>query len=475
MVMNEQPRASKQDTKPKEETVYKFSNKGEGQLREAVIIEGKPYFIKYNQEKGFIQVEPKINDIATTLRPPLREEYPYNPYEFKTLDEPQKYLMQVMTETPDTLLAEIKNMVKQFNEIKEDTANLLSENILGSYFQDRFSTVHYLNIIGANGTGKSAFGDTFECLGYRAVNVTNATESFYFRLFGTIEYGQVTLIVEEFDKMDENTQIMAMLKVGYQPNAKVPRMNNDNSKMEFFYPFGIKIMIAERSADEDKARGVLDRSFKIKSYKGVPIFNIKEIRNPQGNIKRQRVLDAMNYLRKKLLMYRLIHFKDPFKEITIGLDGRDEELCKPTLQLLYSLKASEETLKVAESTFQHFLSMKNKRKNDLLEASIYSIIKGMIASNYTSIPSTDIWQKITQTLGGKISDEKPNTWYSYDFGKKYRNTITKLISDKFGAEIDHKDNGNNLVFDYDDFTKMGKIFENKGIIKITPVDGINEN
>lgn len=105
----------------------------------------------------------------------------------------------------------------------------------------------------------------------------------------------------------------------------------------------------------------------------------------------------------------------------------------------------------------------------MLEASIYSIIKGMIAANYTSIPSTEIWQKITQTLGGKIDDDKPNIWYSDDFGKKYRNTITKLICDKFGAEIDHKDSGNNLVFDYDDFIKMGKIFENKGIIKITPV------
>jgi len=91
---------------------------------------------------------------------------------------------------------------------------------------------------------------------------------------------------------------MAMLKVGYQPNAKVPRMNNDNSKMEFFYPFCFKIMISEKSPNEDTARGVLDRSFKNKSYKGTPDFNIKEIRNPQGNIKRQKRFDEMNDLRK---------------------------------------------------------------------------------------------------------------------------------------------------------------------------------
>ena len=44
MVMKEP--VSKEETKTKEETVYKFSNKGEGQLREAVIIEGKPLFHK---------------------------------------------------------------------------------------------------------------------------------------------------------------------------------------------------------------------------------------------------------------------------------------------------------------------------------------------------------------------------------------------------------------------------------------------
>ena len=76
---------SKEDTKPKEEIVYKFSNKGQGQLREAGIIEGKPYFIRYNREKGFIQIEPKIIDVTPILRPPLSQEYPNNnPYEFKT-------------------------------------------------------------------------------------------------------------------------------------------------------------------------------------------------------------------------------------------------------------------------------------------------------------------------------------------------------------------------------------------------------
>jgi hypothetical protein len=276
----------------------------------------------------------------------------------------------------------------------------------------------------------------------------------------------VTLIVEEFDKMDENGQIMGMLKVGYQPNAKVPRMNNENTKMEFFYPYCFKIMIAEKSPNEDKARGVLDRSFKIKSYKGIPDFSIKEIRNPQGNSIRQKLFDKLIDLRKLLLIYRLVHIKDPYKEIDIGLDGRDEELCKPILQLFYTLGTSEKTQLEIEKTLEYFLSVKNKRKYDSLEASIYPIIKNMVDNDNNSISATGIWNKITETLEGKIDDKNSNVWYSADFGKKYRNTITKLICDKFGAEADHKEMGNNLVFDVGKLTKIGRIYTNTGKIRI---------
>jgi hypothetical protein len=491
----------KDEPKPKEETVYKFSNKGQGELREAVIIEGQPYFEKYycNEEKNkyFIQVEPKITDITPTLRPPLTEEYPYEPYEYKTVDEPQKYLLLAMKEKPDTLLAKIKMWVKNLNDIDEKIATLLSANIFGSYFQDRFSTVHYLIVVGANGTGKSAFGETFECLGYRAVNIANATESFYFRLFGTIEYGQVTLIVEEFDKMDENSQIMAMLKVGYQPFAKVPRMNSDNTKLEFFYPFCFKIMISEKSPDEDKARGVLDRSFKNKTVKGYPKYKIKEIRNPQGNPERQKKLDEMNHLRKLLLAYRLLHIKDPYKEVDVGLDGRDEELCKPLLQLFYTLGASEETRTELEKTLQYFLDIKNNRKGDSLEGTVYPIVVAAVSSLENHIPLTDydnededeqkrlksistteLWQQITSSLDGHFDQDKdgtirqPNTFYSDDFGRLYRSWVIAIIRDKFGAEKDHTRKGNNLIFDLDRLDKMKRIYENDGKIKTQPCDSV---
>lgn len=94
--------------------------------------------------------------------------------------------------------------------------------------------------------------------------------SFQFRLCGTVEFGQVTIIAEEVDRLDENSSTMSVLKEGYQLNARVPRMNSDNTKMDFFNPFCFKILIAEKSHRDDRAKCVIDRSFRIKSYKGSP-------------------------------------------------------------------------------------------------------------------------------------------------------------------------------------------------------------
>jgi hypothetical protein len=463
---------TKEESKQKDEIVNKFSNKGHGQLREAVIIEHKPYFIKYycSEEKQFIQVENKITEFIPNLRPPLAQEYPNNnPYEFKTVDEPQIYLQRALKETPDSLLVKIKNRVKKFNDVDDKTITLLSACVLGSYFQDRFSTIPYLIIVGANGTGKSAFGDTYECIGYRAVKVTNTTDAFWFRIFGNLEYGQVTIIAEEFDRMDESSQIMTVLKEGYQPNTRVPRMNSNNDKMEFFNPFGFKIIIGEKSPNENKARGVLDRSFKIKSYKGTPDYNIKEIRNPQGNTKRQQLFDEIDDLRKLLLIYRLMHIKDPYKEISIGLDGRDEELCKPLLQLFYTLGASGETLRELEETLQSFLDIKNKRKGQTLEAIIYPIVLNVVSEHGERISSTELWRSIVESLEGEQDTNNPNIFHSSEFPTLYRNTVTGMICDKFGAEPEHTREGYILTFNPDKLRKISKIYSS-GTIKTKPVD-----
>lgn len=174
-------------------------------------------------------------------------------------------------------------------------------------------------------------------------------------------------------------------------------------------------------------------------------------------------------MRKLLLIYRLIHIKDPYKEISIGLDGRDEELCKPLLQLFYTLGATEKTLRELEETLQSFLDTKNKRKGQTLEAIIYPVVLNDVSEHGERISSTDLWRSIVESLDGEQDTNNPNIVHSSEFPTLYRNTVTSLICDKFGAEPEHTREGYILTFNPDKLRKIAKIYSS-GIIKTKPID-----
>jgi hypothetical protein len=56
------------------------------------------------------------------------------------------------------------------------------------------------------------------------------------------------------------------------------------------------------------------------------------------------------------------------------------------------------------------------------------------------------------------NDQNSNLFYCSDDSSLYRNDITKMICDKFGAETKHRKNGNVFIFNPDYLIKMGKIY-----------------
>jgi hypothetical protein len=171
------------------------------------------------------------------------------------------------------------NLFKSINIL----LTLVGADIVWSYFQDRFSTPHYLGVIGDNSSGKSTIGDTFESIGYRPVNMTDPTAANFFRVLGTIEPCQCTIVADEAEKIDQSPEIMSTLKTGYHIKGRVARTNNNTWKQEFFYTYCFKVIIAERSLSQSKAKGVLDRTFMFNTYKGQPEHDIKEVMNPSGS------------------------------------------------------------------------------------------------------------------------------------------------------------------------------------------------
>lgn len=82
---------------------------------------------------------------------------------------------------------------------------------------------------------------------------------------------------------------MSILKSGYHIKKKVAKTNTNTWKQEFYWTYCFKMIIGERSLGSN-AKGVLDRAFRIYTYRGTPQHDIKEVLNPQGNPERPRLL-----------------------------------------------------------------------------------------------------------------------------------------------------------------------------------------
>jgi hypothetical protein len=220
---------------------YKYSKPV---LHEAVIIDGLPSFLKYDPtEDKLLKVE-KIEESSRVLRPPNREEYPYTPYEFTDGEELNRYLLVAKDVTIDELYESGKTIVRKYNDQDDYKLNLISIDIIWSYFQDKFPNTHYIGVTGDNNSGKSSIGYTFGAVGYRAVNMTSPTVANIYRALGLIELGQCTLVLDESERISEDPFILEVLKTGYTKGGKVPKINNTNNyKQEWFYTYCFKIVI----------------------------------------------------------------------------------------------------------------------------------------------------------------------------------------------------------------------------------------
>ena len=387
-------------------------------------------------------------------------------------------------ENLDTLLSKSKSFVSKFNDQDCHKLTSIASDVVWSYFQDRFATTRYEALTGGVGSGKSALAATYGAIGYRPVNTTNPTPAIIYRLLGNIEPGQCTMILEEAEKIDQIYEIMAILKTGYTRDGKVDRTNPMTLKPEFFNSYCFKIIVAERSPNQDSGKGVVDRSFVHSCFKGYPQYDIKEILNPTntGGPEHKSLLQDLEDFRKLLLLYRLLHFNDDIPDIDIGIIGRDKELIKPTLQLFQDTKSQAHLVE----TFQTILDLKNRRKATAQHAALLSVVGGTIRKKISDEPikyldgkvdaySSEFWDELPEHIIGQQDEKRPGEYHSIEFGTMYKGTVSKILHDNFGVESRHTNQGSLLTFDRHTIEKLetqlnGKIrISPKKVTPVTPV------
>ena len=450
--------------------IFKYSNCGKITLHEAIILNGKPVFIKYNQDNQRIEIVEKIVETTRIIRPPSREEYPYTPYEFTSIDELGSFIEKAKTITLDELYIKCKSIFLKYIDQDNHIIILLTTDSIWTYFQDLFPTTHYFEGVGTNDVGKSSIGYTFEYTAYRAVKATAISGPNYYRLLGPTEPGQCVIIEDEGDGISEDPHKVTIFKAGYELDSKVPKinMNIKDQEQNWYYAYCYKVILAEKSLNPTKARGVIDRTFSGHCKPGNPKQSIKNIVNNKIN-KSPKCLELYNELsdfRKLMLCYRLVHYNELLPEIDTGLKNRDNELCNPILQLFYGTQAINEII----PTLEIFVKQRRERRSNSLEAALYPIIKNIINliqkdslnnnEKILEVYYSEIWNAITEGEWIEGNQVKLNQYETLDYGILYQNSLSKFISDKFGAKIDRKPRGSILIFDQDKFDKFEEIYGN---------------
>jgi hypothetical protein len=313
---------------------------------------------------------------------------------------------------------------------------LLAADIIFTYFQDKFGTTHYVMLIGDNSSGKNSILITFAYLAYRMLLATAMSAANVYTYLDSWEIGQGTIAEDEVQELDEDPDKLDIYKSGYSiGSGRVPKTEISKSLgriQEALNTYCFKIFAAEKSLRESKARGLLDRSFEIKTIVGRPRHNIKNIYDDCNS----HLKAELDKTRKLLFAFRLLHYDDVIKDIGLTVINREEELVKPVIRLFQdSPKALEELLPALDKC----LDVKRANKKLSLEAKVTEAVK-KLAGNTTEpefFLSTNAIVKEVKDLVGGVDIEKYNGFYSEDLGYKISNRrIVDILVDKFKARRD---------------------------------------
>jgi hypothetical protein len=382
----------KQTSNAKKYISYKYA--GKDKLYEEIRLGGKSTFLTLD-ENG----EPKTVDEIDQSEERNMIIKPHStigllptiPYEFKDMEEIEHFIELTKRVHIDDLYFLVKSIISDLVSTKEkELIVLLSADTIHSYFQEKFITVHYLKLTGPPGWGKGAILLAFKLLGYRVVLAGDMSGPNLLDILGPIEKCQVTIVEDEFDNIHEDPDKERIIKMGYDDVGLVTRTVDPSSSdrhIQYYNPFGLKIFASEQPLEQKRLGGLNDRIFNVEVTKGKPRFLVKEIKNQMDLPvekrlpKYRKIIERIEFLRKLLLTFKLVHHIDSIEEISTNINSRALELCGPGLRLFNSpqlANGERKALNEIKDAFSHFLRKKGELNKKTIEVVLFGVVKKLI-------------------------------------------------------------------------------------------------
>jgi hypothetical protein len=438
--------------------VRKYTANGLLSLHESVVFtdSGQSAFV-YLDKDGKLGIVSHIERADKILYPADNVDS-QNPltYPFSSPDELQKYIELAKRENLDSLYQAVKTNVRRYVNVDEHYLVMLASDIILSYFQEKFPTMHLDIFVGDNGSGKNSAQSVISRLGYRVYSLVSASAPNYFTAYGNVEEGQVTIAEDEVGDLDKDYQKQKILKSGYASGGTVPKTDFPNGKRSqvLYNVYGIKWLAMEELPDCKIIKGILDRSFVFYFIVGHVDHNIKDVIKNAGDPKYKPLNNELMHLHKLLFAFKLIHFNDVVPDLEINLENRNAELTKPSLRLFSSLGAPRATEEI-RLALSKFVQDKNELKSNSIESKLCTAVNELVKArdeNPTSeeydglenyaFTNDQIWNKCRLVMDGIDIWGKSESFYSTEYGKVTHRKISGLIQSKFKAKP-FKTDGNN--------------------------------
>ena len=248
--------------------VRKYTANGSIPLHESVVFtdSGQSAFV-YIDNDGKLGIVSHIERSDKILNPAdtMDSQNPL-PYTFGSPEELQMYLDLAKHETLNSLYQQVKSELQKYVNMDNHYIIVVAADIVFSYFQDKFPTVHYDIFVGDNGSGKNSALLVISRLGYRVFYVVSASAANYFTFYGNVEECQGTIAEDEAVDLDREYEKQKILKSGYTSGGTVPKIDFVNGKRSQapYNVYGMKWIAMEELPDSRKTRGIFDRSLVFK-------------------------------------------------------------------------------------------------------------------------------------------------------------------------------------------------------------------